>query len=382
MITEETVRQIIHKYLRGEATDRERKLLENWYYQQGRDHPMQEDDLRFLLDSDTIFEEVRRRAGLAAEGQPRRRRLWGWFPYAAALFILPLSITWIFYANRAVDETEVALLPPADVASGGNRATLTLADGRRINLSETQTGIVVGQGQILYEEGEQELVDLEGGEVVPLELSVPRGGTYQITLADGTKVWLNAESTLKYPSRFDGNERVVELEGEAYFSVTKTESGRWPFRVLVDGQSVEVLGTEFNVSAYPGESKKTTLVEGAVTVTNPSSGLASPISPGEQAIVNGVVLDVVTVDVYKYTAWKDGLFYFKQTPFNELIREIARWYDVQVVYEGAVPKETFSGKMRRGLSLMTALNLLDVSTKAKIRLEDRTLVIQQGLSNK
>src|SRR5690606_19284453 len=169
---------------------------------------------------------------------------------------------------------------------------------------------------------------------------------------------------------------------EAYFSVTKTESGRWPFRVLVDGQSVEVLGTEFNVSAYPGESKKTTLVEGAVTVTNPSSGLASPISPGEQAIVNGVVLDVVTVDVYKYTAWKDGLFYFKQTPFNELIREIARWYDVQVVYEGAVPKETFSGKMRRGLSLMTALNLLDVSTKAKIRLEDRTLVIQQGLSNK
>lgn len=378
MITEETVRQIVQKYLRGEASDRERMLLENWYYQQGLKHPIQENDLRFLLDSDAIFEEVRRRAGLIDDGKRQRRRLWRRLPYAAALFILPLSITWIFYANRVANETEIVALASADVTSADNHATLTLADGRRIDLVKTHSGIVVGQEQIVYEDGTEELVGLEMDEAVPLELSVPGGGTYQITLADGTKVWLNSESKLKYPSRFDSSERVVELEGEAYFSVTKGESGRWPFHVIVDGQTVEVLGTEFNVSAYPGEPKKTTLVEGSVAVTNPSSGLTNPISPGEQAIVSGATLNVVSVDVHRYTAWKDGLFYFKQTPFDELIREIARWYNVKVVYEGPVPKDTFSGKMRRGLSLMTVLDLLDVSAKARMRLEDRTLIIQPG----
>ncbi|MGV3763198.1 FecR family protein [Parapedobacter sp.] len=376
MITEKTIRQIIRRYLQGEATERERALLENWYYQQGRKQPLKEDDLRFLLDSDAIFENVRRRAGLANEGGIPQGRTWRWFPYAAALAILPLSIIWIFYTNSADQKTEVVAMESADVASGGNRAKLTLADGRQINLSEAQSGIVIGQEHILYEDGSEQLLGLKMDEAVPLELSVPRGGTYQVTLADGTRVWLNSESRLRYPSRFDSDERVVELEGEAYFSVTKKEGHPWPFRVVVDGQTVEVLGTEFNVSAYHAEPKKTTLVEGSVAVTNPSSGLKRSISPGEQAIVNGTAFDVVMVDVYKYTAWKDGLFYFKHTPFDELIREIARWYDVKVIYEGAVPKETFSGKMRRELSLMTALDLLDVSAKAKIRLEDRTLIVR------
>lgn len=379
-MTEETVRLIINKYLRGEATDRERALLENWYYQQGLLHPIREDDLRFLLDSDAILEDVHRRVGLSKRGprKPRMRRI---FSYAAALLLFSLSATWVFYASRPDKELKMASdAKTRDVEPGGNQAMLTLADGRQINLSETQLGIVVGQKGIMYEEDAQELVGLEADAVVPLELSVPRGSTYQVTLADGTKVWLNAESTLKYPSHFNGSEREVELVGEAYFSVTEGESGSWPFRVIVDGQTVEVLGTEFNVSAYPGELRKTTLVEGSVAVTNPSSGMTNPISPGEQAIMNGSSLDIVAVDVYKYTAWKDGLFYFRQTPFDELIREIARWYDVEVVYKGAVPNETFSGKMRRGLSLMTVLDLLDVSAKASIRLENQTLVIQKNFS--
>lgn len=383
MITEETVRQIIHKYLQGKATDRERALLENWYYQQGQQHPLQEEDLRFLLDSDAIFEDVRRRAGLIQEHR-QRRRMWRWRPYAAALFVLLLSATWVFYTYRTEGGPEIAGSMPSDVVPGGNHAILTLADGRQINLSNTQSGIVVGQEHILYEEDAEELVGLKVDEAVPLELSVPGGSTYQITLADGTKVWLNAHSKLKYPSRFGNDERVVELEGEGYFSVTKGESGSWPFRVRVAGQVVEVLGTEFNMSAYPEEPEKTTLVEGSVRVAPtvpPTAGRAGPpspttIKPGEQAIVSGSTLDVVTVDVRKYTAWKDGLFYFKHTPFDELIREIARWYDVKVVYEGAVPKETISGKMRRGLSLMTVLGLLDTSTKARIHLEDRTLIIR------
>jgi len=382
VITEETVRQIINKYLQGEATDQERALLENWYHQQGQQHPLQEEDLHFLLNNEALFEDVRRRAGLTPK-RGQGLRIWRWRAYAAALLLTALSITWIFYTHQTDREPEIATSKPSDVVPGGNRAILTLAGGRRINLSETQSGIVVDQDQILYEEG-AELVGLEVEEAVPLELSVPGGGTYQVTLADGTKVWLNAHSKLKYPSRFGSDERTVELEGEGYFSVSKRESGDWPFRIKVTGQTVEVLGTEFNLSAYPGEPKKTTLVEGSVRVapalppTAGETGHRSPVTikPGEQAIVGEATVDVVSVDVRKYTAWKDGLFYFEHTPFDELIREIARWYDVDVVYDGAVPRETISGKMRRGLSLMTVLGLLGTPTKAKIQLDGRTLIIR------
>jgi len=375
VITEETVRQIIHKYLKGEATERERVLLENWYYQRGIQQPLNEDDLYFLLDHDAIFEEVRRRAGLTGEWEQQRQRKRQWLPYVAAFFIISLSVSWIFYVNRADRPHEIVASQPADVMSGGNRARLTLADGRQINLSETQSGIVVDNERIVYSEGTEKLVGLEVDEAIPLELSVPRGGTYQITLADGTQVWLNAASKLTYPSRFDSKERIVSLEGEAYFAVTKGKLREWPFKVMVEGQTVEVFGTEFNVSAYPEDPARTTLVEGSVAVTNLHSKAVNRISPGQQAVVSGARSEVKAVDVQKYTAWKDGLFYFKHTPFNELIQEIARWYDVEVVYENSIPKETFSGKMRRGLSLMTVLGLLDVSTKTEIRLEGRKLII-------
>src|SRR5690606_27967693 len=198
------------------------------------------------------------------------------------------------------------------------RATLTLADGRTIDLSEAQTGIVVGE-DVMYNDGSEVMEhrqdNLSGTQKGSLKtnyfvLSTPKGGTYQVTLPDGSKVWLNAGSTLKYPSRFSDGERIVEMTGEAYFSVIRDEER--PFRVTSNGQQVEVLGTEFNVTAYPDDREtKTTLVEGSVRValTTGRSPVTSrsPITlkPGEQSIVRGANIEKQQVDTDEFTAWKD-----------------------------------------------------------------------------
>src|SRR5690606_5620690 len=223
----------------------------------------------------------------------------------------------------------------------------------------------------------------EGDEI--LELTTPRGGTYQITLADGTKVWLNSESKLKYPNKFDATERVVHLEGEAYFEVSSLplmeEGGKrhayLPFSVKTGSQVVDVLGTEFNISAYAEDvDSKTTLVGGSVRVIPTAFG-ASPmtIKPGQQAVVRGTNISINSVDVQQYIAWKDGLFYFNKTSFDDMIRLIGRWYDIDVEYEGKMPSETFTGKKERNLSLMTMLNILDISD-SDIRLEGNKLIVR------
>src|SRR5690606_13352531 len=178
-----------------------------------------------------------------------------------------------------------------DILPGGNRATLTLADGRTINLSEAQTGIVVGDG-ITYLDGTGVLDNSASSVSTIMSLSTPKGGTYQITLPDGSKVWLNANSTLKYPSRFGGKERVVELEGEAYFDVSQqsTANSRQasfvPFLVKTNNQTVEVLGTEFNISAYADDPvTKTTLVEGSVKVSAHAVNASTLLKPGEQGLL-------------------------------------------------------------------------------------------------
>src|SRR5690606_290178 len=215
-------------------------------------------------------------------------------------------------------------------------------------------------------------------------LTVPHGGTYQLTLPDGTNVWLNAASTLKYPGRFDDNERVVELEGEAYFSVSKIENKRTgktiPFKVLSAGQVVQVLGTEFNVLAYPDEPEvKTTLVEGSVRIGTLPGNASVVLLPGEQSTVStqGVVKKA-KVSLKKEIAWKSDVFYFEKTSFAELMRQAGRWYGIEIRYTGDVPRASFSGVMSRRVSLKTLIEFLGEST-AKFTLEGKTLTIDSDM---
>lgn len=384
----ERIVALLRNYLKEELTAAERAELEAW----AENKPENRRLLKRIHQEDRLMDDMKAYWDLwndeEASGREQRiganfrykaevaawppvplktRRLHRWLPYAAAVLIVLAAGFWVV-GNRwpAAADRQLAA---TEIRPGGNRATLTLADGRTVDLSEEQSGIVVGDG-ITYPDGT--LVDaslrasvLERGNSAKqshmLTLTTPKGGTYQVTLPDGSRVWLNAASTIKYPSRFVGNERAVEISGEAFFSVT-TDKSR-PFSVKSNGQMVEVLGTAFNISAYPDEPEtKTTLVEGSVRVApNTEYQQSITIRPGEQSVVHDVTATVTKVDVERYTSWKSGYFYFKSTPFNEVMQQLARWYDIEVIYNGGIPHETFSGRMDRDLTLNAVLKLLNVS---------------------
>jgi len=320
-----------------------------------------------------------------------RLRVWRTAAAAAAILaFLTIAIT-IHRMNNRADKALALRALTTDIEPGGNRATLRLANGRTIRLDESRSGIVVKKGQVTYADGSS-LAEV-GNEGLPaaapmMELSTPKGGTYQVTLPDGTEVWLNAASTLKYPARFDDNERIVELEGEAYFEVRKSavpaalssdlHSGRKrgetkqqsrSFKVLTADQVVEVLGTEFNVSAYTDESQsKTTLLEGSVRVSSRSESAVGSadyqasiiIRPGEQAIVSKHGLNKIQVNVASVAAWKSGKFDFNGKPLPQVMKEVSRWYDLEVVYEGGVPQGQLVGDAYRNQNLSLVLDMLDV----------------------
>lgn len=311
----------------------------------------------------------------------KRNKRFSWLPYVAAAVLALATGSYFFQFNVESRISRIDNLTTADILPGSNRATLTLADGRTVDLSEAQAGIIIGNG-ITYLDGSTVLSETvstgdreEPHKFTPSQthtLTTPKGGTYQVTLSDGTQVWLNAASTLKYPSRFDGKERVVEIDGEGYFSVA--EDSRRPFKVISNGQEIDVLGTEFSVSAYADDDAvKTTLVEGAVRLR---AGAASvSLVPGEQGIFENEVLNKRTVKVMPYIAWKSGDFYFDNTLLSDMMKQISRWYNIEVVYERGVPKEWFSGSMSRDVTLQTVLELLRIS-EIKYRIEPNKLIIE------
>lgn len=266
------------------------------------------------------------------------------------------------YPVDAINRNEFDFVP------GGNKATLYLADGQSIELSGQHAGIISGDA-ITYSDGTL----LTGAVVSELKLTTPRGGEYQVTLSDGTKVWLNAASSLTYPSHFTDSRRTVTLHGEAYFEVAKNANK--PFIVRTSEQSIVVLGTKFNVQAYEEAALvRTTLVEGSVQVTVKSQELI--LRPGQQAEVQGQNLQLKNVDVRDYIAWKDGRFSFDNKPFSEVMSEIGRWYDLKIIYKSAVPKVELIGDAYRDDRLDLVLGMLELSeVKFKLNKVNRELII-------
>ena len=389
--------RIIARSIAGNITSAEQALLDEWLlddahrqvYEAIRNHQPIGESLSSFDDFDVVEGFERFQASVVKKAPFRFRR---WMAAAILMIFLAVSATVYFVAQKAKSSVELVSnkiddVMEGDVAPGGNRATLTLADGRIITLDEAQSGIVIEDDEITYNNGEQ-LAEVAGDiqKVVLLELSTPKGGTYQVVLPDGTNVWLNAGSTLRYPSKFLDADRTVELSGEAYFSVVTNPEK--PFKVVSAKQSIYVLGTEFNVSAYPDDPEiKTTLVEGKVRLSLTDTGKteADGVKPrddqsvelraGEQGIIHGKTLTKTPIDVEPYTAWKEGYFNFRKTPLEEILRQAARWYDVQVVYQNGIPSETFSGDIKRNVSLRGLLDILRHST-INISLEENTLIVQ------
>lgn len=308
-----------------------------------------------------------------------------WFRVAAVIVVLAGAFTiYSLVANNnsqqdvvKSDTQKQAPLP------GYNKATLTLADGSTLDLSNASNGVITQQGKTKLEKPiNGQLAYISSNEkstdVFQNNLVTPKGGQYQLIFSDGSKVWLNAATSIKYPANFVGNERKVELTGEAYFEIAKNES--MPFKVVVDGVSeVEVLGTHFNVNAYRDEkSLNTTLLEGKVKIKVLATGDTRIMSPGEQAEIrdrNKIIIDK-NANTEQAIAWKNGVFHFTNADLNTVFRQLSRWYDVDVRFEGAVPHREFSGEIDRNLNLQQVMKLLE-KNNVFCKLQGKTLIVQK-----
>jgi transmembrane sensor len=307
-------------------------------------------------------------------------RRFPWFRYVAAAAVLAgLVFFWKFRHSPTVLQTAVVKPKVTDVAPGGNRALLTLTDGSVIVLDSAKDGLLVRQGATeVSKKDSGQLVYLTKNTGEPAKilqtntLSTPKGGQYQLVLSDGSKVWLNASSSIRYPTAFTSAERRVEITGEAYFEVAKDKTK--PFRVFFCGSEVEVLGTSFNIMAYDDESAtETTLVEGSVSLKNKAQ--EKRLKPGEQGAIaaNGAITTSVA-DIDEATAWKKGLFYFRDASVEEVMRQISRWYDIEAGYEGKIQVRQFTGKVSRNVNISELLNMLRYAG-VNCRIEDKKVII-------
>jgi len=299
---------------------------------------------------------------------------------AAAILIIGLFSIYQLTSTGTLNQHKIAKINSVkqDIVPGTNKATLTLSNGNIISLDSTSFGTLAQQGnaKVINKSGQIAYNTLSETptEIIYNTVTTPRGGQYQLVLADGTKVWLNAASSLHFPTVFIGKERKVTLTGEAYFEVAKNTA--MPFKVsLNDKEEVEVLGTHFNINSYSDEEiTKTTLLEGAVKIsTNMGVKL---LKPGQQAQTRegGQISILNNADTEQVIAWKNGLFDFDNADLKTVLRQVSRWFDVYIVYEGEIPKREFSGEIERGLSLGQVLAILE-KNNIHFRIEGKKLIV-------
>jgi transmembrane sensor len=366
---------LLKKYLAGQCTPEEQAVVESWYYEfSGK----QKDNLpepEYTVIKQETFDAI----DIGEQQQQIRTiRLWPRVA-AAAILVISLSAGWFFYFHNTPNTEQVT---QTDIKPGGNKAILTLSNGKQIVLTDAKKGKLANEsnttinksanGQVKYTSG-------AGGSTTTTTvyntLSTPRGGQYALILSDGTKVVLNAASSIKYPTAFKGNERSVELTGEAYFEVAHNKAK--PFLVKTAKQTVQVLGTHFNVNTYTDEAAvKTTLLEGSVRVCAGSSNTL--IKPGQQAVLAKNKVKVYAIDVEDVVAWKEGMFRFTDESLESVMRKVSRWYDVDVVYQDEAIKELpFNGIATRFGNVSKILHMIELTKRVHFKIEGRKILVMK-----
>ncbi|MHA4807788.1 FecR family protein [Flavitalea flava] len=403
----ERIEQLFLRYLDNRCTPEE--IRQVWAFLEGnQDHPLKEAMLRrylehipgdvelsgsmdplleerlkkqFALIRATILQEEVVSVGKVHELKTGKWRRQAWL-VAASLLVFVASgmyLLFFYHPRRSTIQPYISQHSPVkDIPPGSSKALLTLSNGSVINLDDAQNGTLTQQGntrirklndgQLIYDQ-----LRTEPATTGYNTLSTPRGGQYRLILPDGSQVWLNAASAIRYPTAFTGNERLVEISGEAYFEIEKNPSV--PFRVRVVSSlastlperdsvasplSVQVLGTHFNINAYTDEtSVKTTLLEGAVNIIRRQTVI--PLRPGEQAQSNkeGKTIVVSDINTDETIAWKNGHFLFSHVSLQVLMRQLARWYDVEIVYGISPPVLEFEGEIQMDLSLQQVMKILE-----------------------
>lgn len=347
--------ELLEKYQAGTISEEEKSRLESWYNQEAAAKTAS-------IDNDDVQESLQRiRAGLPL---PKQVSIWPRLTAAAAVLLLA-GATLLYFTHKPAEHVLASKAAP-DIHPGGNRAILQLASGQQIALNGQQQGIVVKGKQVLYKDGNEVTNAVATNTIQYMQLITPRGGQYQITLPDGTQVWLNSASKLTYPDHFEGEKRQVELDGEAYFAVSK---GTQPFIVKSRGQEVYVLGTEFNIMAYADEHDiQTALVSGAVKVNE------TLLKPGFEAHYSPEGIQVVQSDLQVVTAWKNGLFYFRDASLQTVMKQLQRWYDIEVTYQSDRKGDEFNGQIPRDKPLQKVLEILKLSG-INFKMDGRQLIV-------
>lgn len=363
----------------------EQQLIEEWQAAHGTE-PLFQDrkavvaELRHLNDYDTgdAVKSIYDKLGIATPSRVRRiDMLLKWSAVAAVLLIFA-AVTILYLDRPHTGQIPIAAKPKPILSPGGNKAVLTLADGSAIVLDSARNGQIAIQGKTDIEKTDGRLTykgAATATEILYNTITTPRGGQYALTLADGTKVWLNAASSLRYPTAFAGSSRSVELTGEAYFEVTGDVSR--PFRVRLNGMDVQVLGTRFNIKGYPDDvSIKTTLVEGAVRLSAPAAGEAL-LKPGQQGVWSQEQSRflVQTVNADMATAWIKGYFAFDNESINDIMKDIARWYNVDVEFRDNTIKRNFGGTISRYQYAEDVLEMLQLTGSIHFRVKDKKIIV-------
>jgi transmembrane sensor len=381
----EQFRQLLDKYLRETISPEEIDLfLRSWQDKEQRAdweeaiaEIWQDSPSHGLSDPEAMqaaFRKIIVGATIIQMPLPAKRihlRKWA----AAAILALLVGAGWLWQSRIRQNDAIVSTTSiHNDMAPGHSGAILTLSNGQKIVLDSAQNGVIAQQGAInaIKENGALKYTG-RTDQVVYNTVSTDRGRQWQLTLPDGTKVWLNALSSLHYPLAFTSTARIVEITGEAYFEVA--HNPKMPFKVIAGDQTIEDIGTHFNINAYRDElAIKTTLIEGSVKVFNGSSSVI--IKPGEQAsLASGSSRILVSpADVEAAIAWKNGVFELSNVNVASIMRQISRWYDVEVSYRGAAPKFTISGEVPRNLNLSEVLKVLALSG-VRCELEGRKLTV-------
>jgi transmembrane sensor len=309
----------------------------------------------------------------------KRIRYWA---VAAAAIIIIATGGYLWYSQKA--PTPVAIQDrqqpvPNDAAPGSYKARLTLADGSTIVLDSAAAGKLVQQGNTEVVNKNGGLAYAPGtsaaGELIYNTLTTAKGEIYSLQLSDGSKVWLNSASSVRYPVAFNGSARRVEITGEAYFEVAHLDHNQ-PFIVMANGMEVKVLGTHFNINAYSDVPQvRTTLLEGRVQITPNGSAKPVILEPGQQAAVSGTKVELIEhADTEQAVAWKNGYFQFSEANLKTVMQEIERWYDVEIVYEGNVPQPVFSGKLSRNANASEVLKVLE-QNQVHFRIEGKKIIV-------
>ncbi len=371
---------LMKRYEEGSCSEEEEQLVESVLFHENQDE--QTAPLSYTFYKERLWNKLEQQSQTAY----RRRRLLYYVASAATLCLLGFATYfYIKYNSTNIIDIEQPDIVSNDISPGGYRATLTLANGEQVYLDKTKTGLIVNENSINYSDrsslGLRQKISEDNAAL--FELSTPRGGQYQITLSDGSRVWLNADSKLRYPNHFNEDSRVVYLEGEAYFEINEqaltvkpslSSNTKKPFIVKTRQQEVRVLGTRFNINSYDKEIK-TTLASGSLEVGN-NNGSVIKLKPNEQALNTTTTLRKIVIDAENELAWRAGKFSFDNKAFSTIMDELARWYNIEVIYSGQIPKSELIGDAFRNQNISLILRLLDANNiKYRLDKNKRTLTI-------